>query len=47
MAQEAAGRETQEAFARNPQTVGKIAVERPQTGKEYLASLQDGREVFI
>ena len=29
------------------QTIGKVAVTRPQTGAEYLASLQDGREVFI
>jgi len=47
MAQVAARRDTPEAFAKSPQTIGKVAVERPQTGKEYLASLQDGREVFI
>ena len=39
--------EDREAFARKPETIGKVAVSRPQTGDEYLASLSDGREVYI
>ena len=37
--------EDREAFARKPETIGKVAVSRPQTGAEYLASLSDGREI--
>jgi aromatic ring hydroxylase len=37
----------QVAFARKPETVGRVKVSRPQTGKEYIESLRDGREVFI
>ena len=36
-----------EAFAKDPETIGNVAAERPQTGEEYLASLRDGREVFM
>src|SRR6185295_9750694 len=36
-----------EAFARKPETIGKIATKAPQTGEEYLASLRDGRSVYI
>jgi hypothetical protein len=35
------------AFATKPETIGQVSVSRPQTGKEYLESLKDGREVFI
>ena len=41
------GSADREAFARKPETIGKVAVSRPQTGAEYLASLSDGREVYI
>lgn len=40
-------RSSPEAFASEPTTIGNVAVSRPQTGDEYLASLNDGREVFI
>src|SRR5919197_600853 len=36
-----------EAFAARPETTGKLKVASPQTGADYLASLSDGREVFI
>ena len=36
-----------EAFASEPETIGNVKVSRPQNGAEYLASLDDGREVFI
>src|SRR5215475_9389889 len=36
-----------EAFAKDPETIGNVPAERPQTGEEYLASLRDGREVFM
>src|SRR6201989_652314 len=36
-----------EAFAAKPETTGKLKVAAPQTGADYLASLSDGREVFI
>jgi 4-hydroxyphenylacetate 3-monooxygenase len=35
------------AFAKAPETIGKLSAKAPQTGDEYLASLSDGREVFI
>ena len=35
------------AFARRPENIGKVAVSAPQTGDEFLASLDDGREVYI
>jgi aromatic ring hydroxylase len=35
------------SFAKRPETIGNLAVTAPQTGAEYLASLDDGREVFI
>jgi 4-hydroxyphenylacetate 3-monooxygenase len=40
-------RSNPEAFAAEPTTIGNLAVSRPQTGAEYLESLNDGREVFI
>ncbi len=40
-------RESPEDFAKKPETIGKVAVSRPQNGAEYLESLNDGREVFI
>src|SRR5215467_11604984 len=43
----AARAETPEAFAARPETTGKVKVAAPQTGADYLASLSDGREVFI
>ena len=36
-----------ETFATQPETIGQVKVSKPQTGKEYLESLKDGREVFI
>ena len=36
-----------EAFAARPETTGNMKVAAPQTGADYLASLSDGREVFI
>jgi len=36
-----------EMFAARPETIGEVAVSAPQTGAEYLASLVDGREVYI
>ncbi len=35
------------AFARRPENIGKVAVSAPQTGDEFLASLDDGRAVYI
>ncbi len=35
------------AFAAKPETTGNVAVNAPQTGAEYLASLADDRAVFI
>src|SRR5262249_15684583 len=43
----AARAETPEAFAARPETTGKVKVAAPQTGADYLASLSDGREVYI
>jgi 4-hydroxyphenylacetate 3-monooxygenase len=40
-------RGSRESFAARPETTGKVKVAKPQTGAEYLASLRDGREVFI
>ena len=40
-------RGSRESFAARPETIGKVKVSKPQTGDEYLASLRDGREVFI
>ena len=40
-------RGSRESFAARPETIGKVKVAKPQTGDEYLASLRDGREVFI
>ena len=40
-------REEQIAFARKPETIGKVAASRPMTGEEFLASLRDGREIYI
>ena len=34
-------------FAARPETTGSVAVVRPQTGAEYLESLDDGREIYI
>jgi aromatic ring hydroxylase len=34
-----------ETFA--TETIGQVKVSKPQTGKVYLESLNDGREVFI
>ena len=34
-------REAPEVFAKDPQTIGKVAATRPQNGAEYLASLRD------
>jgi 4-hydroxyphenylacetate 3-monooxygenase len=35
------------AFASRPETIGNIPNASPMTGKEYLASLDDGREVYV
>src|ERR1700754_323864 len=43
----AARAQTPEAFAARPETTGKVEVAAPQTGADYLASLSDGREVYI
>jgi len=40
-------KDDREAFAARPETTGKVKVAAPQTGADYLASLSDGREVFI
>src|SRR5262249_5493901 len=37
----------QKAFAARPETTGNVASAAPMTGAEYLASLDDGREVYI
>src|SRR6202049_408850 len=48
MAKAAAARtHDREAFALRPETTGKVAASAPQTGADYLASLSDGREVYI
>jgi len=36
-----------ETFAAQPETIGQVNALAPQTGAEYLASINDGREVFI
>jgi aromatic ring hydroxylase len=36
-----------ETFAKRPETIGNLMNATPMTGKEYLASLDDGREVYI
>src|SRR3981189_2376666 len=46
-AKPAARADDREAFAARPETTGKVKVAAPQTGADYLASLSDGREVFI
>ena len=45
--EKSATREKPEAFAKRPDTIGNVTVTKPQTGKEYLESLRDGREVYI
>ena len=30
-----------------PEAIGAVRCDKPQSGKEYLESLQDGREVYI
>jgi 4-hydroxyphenylacetate 3-monooxygenase len=35
------------AFAARPETTGKVKVARPMTGKEYLESIDDDREVYL
>ncbi|MFZ0852170.1 MAG: 4-hydroxyphenylacetate 3-hydroxylase N-terminal domain-containing protein, partial [Hyphomicrobiaceae bacterium] len=48
MARAKAGQnEDREAFAKRPETIGKLAAKAPQTGEEYLQSLKDGRTVYI
>jgi len=48
MAKKAGARaEDREAFAARPETTGKVKAAAPQTGADYLASLSDGREVYI
>jgi 4-hydroxyphenylacetate 3-monooxygenase len=39
--------EDREAYARKPETIGKVTTKAPQTGEEYLQSLKDGRTVYI
>jgi 4-hydroxyphenylacetate 3-monooxygenase len=34
-------------FAKRPETIGAVRHAGPMTGKDYLASLDDGREVYI
>ena len=46
-AKPAARKDDREAFAARPETTGKVKVAAPQTGADYLASLSDGREVYI
>ena len=41
------GQGERSAFAARPDTIGNVRVTAPQTGAEYLASLNDGREVYI
>ena len=48
MAKAAAARaDSPEAFAAKPETTGNVKVASPQTSADYLASLSDGREVYI
>ena len=46
-AKAAARKDDREAFAARPETTGKVKVASPQTSADYLASLRDGREVYI
>ncbi len=46
MAKGAQGDERVE-FATRPENIGKVAVSAPQTGEEFLQSLDDGRTVYI
>ena len=39
--------EDQVAFARRPETIGKVSGSKPMTGEEFLESLRDGREIYI
>ena len=43
----AAARDDQVAFAKKPETIGKVSVSKPMNGKEYLQSLRDDREIYI
>jgi len=43
----AAARDDQVAFAKKPETIGKVGVSKPMNGKEFLESLRDGREIYI
>ncbi len=40
-------RNDREAFAKRPETIGKISGSTPMNGTEYLEELRDGREMFI
>jgi 4-hydroxyphenylacetate 3-monooxygenase len=40
-------RDEREAFAKKPETTGKISSSKPMTGEEFLESLRDGREIYI
>src|SRR5262245_24667050 len=44
---EPAMRDERTAFAARPETTGNVKVQQPMTGEEFLASLQDGRVVYI
>ena len=35
------------AFAARPETTGNLKVSKPMTGKEYLASIDDDREIYL
>ena len=39
--------DTKESFAARPETTGSVTGSRPMTGEEYLASIDDGRAIFI
>src|SRR6202521_6121715 len=43
----AALQKQKETFAGKAETIGQVNVTKPQTGKEYLEALKDGREVYI
>ncbi|MGZ3412090.1 MAG: 4-hydroxyphenylacetate 3-hydroxylase N-terminal domain-containing protein, partial [Xanthobacteraceae bacterium] len=47
MAQTAVSDADKIAFARKPESTGKVSASKPMNGAEFLDSLRDGREIYI
>jgi 4-hydroxyphenylacetate 3-monooxygenase len=43
----AAIQKEKEAFAKKPESIGRVSASKPMNGKEFLESLRDGREIYI